>query len=273
MVAYKDLDDLWRDFKRTHGDDKFEELVLDQDLLDTLGYLEDLRDIFYSYLREDEYIPRVLPPIKKRSSIRPIDTLMAPRDFRELAINPPPRSSTPIGPVPERIEEIERGFDKVVPVHSRRDVGLDNTNYYETYQDYQYRPHYVKGRDPSAAKDAHFIENTVRSLQNVRSLTQRDRDIILGTAIGVSRGISGLSREIPDSGRHIEPSEITVDPFKYDLRLDNLDYCITGNTREQILGSHFGMTRFANPGSPFAVMQAIFQRVVDDPFSRHYHLH
>ena len=37
LVAYKDLDDLWRDFKRTHGDDKFEELVLDQDLLDTLG--------------------------------------------------------------------------------------------------------------------------------------------------------------------------------------------------------------------------------------------
>jgi hypothetical protein len=89
----------------------------------------------------------------------------------------------------------------------------------------------------------------------------------LGTAIGVSRGISGLSRVIPDSGRHIEPSEITVDPFKYDLRLDNLVYCITGNTREQILGSHFGMTRFANPGSPFAVMQAIFQMVVDDHFS------
>ena len=60
---------------------------------------------------------------------------MAPRYFRELAINPPPRSSTPIGPVPERIEEIERSFDKVVPVHSRRDVGLDNTNYNETYQD------------------------------------------------------------------------------------------------------------------------------------------
>jgi hypothetical protein len=67
LVAYKDLDDLWRDFKRTHGDDKFEELVLDQDLLDTSRYLEDLRDIFYSYLREDGYIPRVLSPIKKRS--------------------------------------------------------------------------------------------------------------------------------------------------------------------------------------------------------------
>ncbi len=80
---------------------------------------------------------------------------------------------------------VSKSFDKVVPVHSRRDVGLDNTNYNETYQEYQYRPHCVMGRDPSAAKDAHFIENNVRSLQNVRSLTQRGRDIILGTAIGV----------------------------------------------------------------------------------------
>jgi hypothetical protein len=31
------------------------------------------------------------------------------------------------------------------------------------------------------------------------------------------------------------------------------------------LGSRFGMTQFANPGSRFAGMQAIFQRVVDDP--------
>ncbi len=169
--------------------------------------------------------------------------------------------------MPEKIEEIERDFDKVVPVHPRRDVRLDNTNYYKTYQDYQYRPHYVKGRDHSAAKDAHFIENTVKSLQHVWSLTQRDRDIILGTAIVVSGGISGLFRKIPDSGKHKEPSQITVDPFKYDLRLDNFDYCTMGNTREEILGRHFGMTRFANPGSPFAVMQAVFQRVVDDPFS------
>jgi len=95
----------------------------------------------------------------------------------------------------------------------------------------------------------------------------KDRDIILGTDISVSRGISGLSREITNPGIHVEPSQITVDPFKYDLRLNNLDYCTTGNTREQILGSHFGMTRFANPGSHFAVMQAIFQTVVNDPFS------
>ncbi len=118
-----------------------------------------------------------------------------------------------------------------------------------------------------AGRDAHFIENTVRSLQNVPSHTQRERDIILGTAIGVSRGISGLSREIPNPGIHVEPRLVTVDPFKYDLRLHNFDYCITGYTREQILGSPFGMTQFANPGSRFSVMQAIFQRVVDDPFS------
>ena len=83
------------------------------------------------------------------------------------------------------------------------DVGFDNTNYFETYQDYQYRPQYVRGRDPIASREAHSIENTVRSVQNVPSLTQRDRDIILGTAIGVSRGISGLSRETPNPGIHI----------------------------------------------------------------------
>jgi hypothetical protein len=155
-----------------------------------------------------------------------------------------------------------------VSIHPRiYDAGLDNTNYYETYQDYQYRPHYVKGRDPIAGRDAHFIENTVRSLQNVPSLTQRDGYIILNTAIGVSRGISGLSREIPNPGIHAESRPVTIDPFKYDLRLDTFDYCITGNTREQILGNRFGMTRFTNPGSCFAVMQAIFQMVVDDPFS------
>ena len=115
----------------------------------------------------------------------------------KLPINPPPRCSTPIGPVTERIEEIERSFDKVVFIHPRiPDVGLDNTNYFETYQDYQYRPHYIKERDPIADREAHFNENTVRSLQNVPSPTQTDRDIILGTGISVSRGISGLSREI-----------------------------------------------------------------------------
>ena len=82
---------------------------------------------------------------------------MAPRDFRESAINPPPRSSTPIGPPPERIEEIKRSFEKVVPIHHRRDVGLDNINYFET----QYRVHYDRERgDPSISRDVSFIENT-----------------------------------------------------------------------------------------------------------------
>jgi hypothetical protein len=216
LVAYKDLYDLCRNFKRTHDDDKYEELIQDKGFLDILGDLDDLRDLFYSYFREDGYDPRVLSPIKKRSSIRPIDTLMESRDYRELAINPPPRSSTPIGPMPERIEEIERSFDKVVSIYPRiSDVGLDNTNLFETYQDYQYRPHYVKGRDPIVGRDAHFIENTVRSLQIVLSLTHRDRDIILGTAIGVSRGISALSREISNPGIHVEPSQKTVDSYKY----------------------------------------------------------
>ena len=84
------------------------------------------------------------------------------------------------------------------------DACLDNTNYFETYQDYQYRPRIIRGRDPIAGRDAHFIENTVKSLQNIPSLTQRDKDIILGTALGVSRGISGLSREIPNPGIHVE---------------------------------------------------------------------
>jgi hypothetical protein len=48
------------------------------------------------------------PPIKKRSSIRPIDTYPESREYKDLVINPPPRSSAPIGPMPERIEEIER---------------------------------------------------------------------------------------------------------------------------------------------------------------------
>jgi len=65
--------------------------------------------------------------------------------------------STPIGPPPERIEEIKRSFEKVVPIHHRRDVGLDNINYFET----QYRLHYVRERgDPSISRDVCFIENT-----------------------------------------------------------------------------------------------------------------
>jgi hypothetical protein len=268
LAAYKDLDDLCKNFRHSHDADKFKDFVLDQGLRDALRGLDDLRDLFYSYLREDGYDPRVLSPIKKRSSVRPIDTLMFSRDFIELNINPPPRSSTPIGPPPERREKIERSFEKVVPIHHRRDVGLDNTNYFETYQNYQYRPNYVRERgDPNMGRDVRFIENTVRSLQNVPSLTRRERDILLGTAIGVSRGISGLSREIPDPGKQKEISQITADPFKYDLRLDSFDYCITGNTRKQILGKGFGMTHFANPGSRFVVMQAIFQRVVNDSFS------
>jgi len=166
--------------------------------------------------------------------------------------------------MPERIEDIERCFQNAVSVNPRiHDTGLDNNYYFETYQDYQYRPRFVKGRDPFVGRDAHFIENTVRSLQNVPSLTKRDRDIILGTTIGVSRGISGLSREIPNPGIHVKPRPVTI----YDLRLGNFDYCITGNTREKIFGNRFEMTQFANPGTRFALMQAIFQRVVDDPFS------
>lgn len=269
LVAYKDLDHLWSSFRRTHDDDKFEDLIQDKDFLDLLGGLEDLRDIFYSYFREDGYDPRVLSPIKKRPSVRPIDTYLGIRENKDLAINPPPRSSTPISYMPERIEEIERSSDNLVLVPPRiQDAGLDNTNYFETYQDYQYKPRIIRGRDPIMGRDSNFIENTVKSLQTIPSLTQRDRDIILGTAFGIARGISGLSsREIPNPGMHVESRSVTVDPFKYDLRLDNFDYCITGNTREQILGSRFAQTQFANPGSRFAVMQAIFQRVVDDPFS------
>ena len=97
--------------------------------------------------------------------------------------------------MPERIEEIERSSDNLVLAPPRlHDAGLDNTNYFETYQDYQYRPRIIRGRDHIASRDAHFIENTVGSLQNIPSLTQRGKDIILGTALCVSRGISGLSR-------------------------------------------------------------------------------
>jgi len=65
LVAYKYLDDLWKNFRRTHDDDKYEDLIQDKDLLVFLGGLDDLSDIFYSYFREDGYDPRVLSPIKK----------------------------------------------------------------------------------------------------------------------------------------------------------------------------------------------------------------
>ncbi len=108
LVAYKDLDNLWDSFRRTHNDDKFEDLIQDKDLLDLLGGLDDLRDIFYSYFREDGYDPRVLSPIKKRPSVRPIDTYLGTRDYKDPVINPPPRSSSPISHMPKRIEEIEK---------------------------------------------------------------------------------------------------------------------------------------------------------------------
>jgi len=111
LVAYKDLDGLWKNFRRTHDDVKFEDLIQDKDFLDFLVGLDDLRDIFYSYFREDGYDPRVLSPIKKRSSIRPIDTYLDSREYKDLAIKPPPRSSTPIGRMPDRIEEIERSSE------------------------------------------------------------------------------------------------------------------------------------------------------------------
>ena len=76
LAAYKDLDDLWKNFRHTHDDDKIKDFVLDQGLLDALGGLDDLRNLFYSYLREDGYDPRVLSPIKNRSPVRPINTLM-----------------------------------------------------------------------------------------------------------------------------------------------------------------------------------------------------
>ena len=76
LAAYKDLDDLWKNFRHTHDDDKFKDFVLDQGLLDALGGLDDLRNLFYSYLREVWYDPRVLSPIKNRSPVRPINTLM-----------------------------------------------------------------------------------------------------------------------------------------------------------------------------------------------------
>ncbi len=76
-------------------------------------------------------------------------------------------------------------------------------------------------------RDAHFIENNVRSLQNIPSLTQRDKDIILGTVLGVSRGISDLSREIPNPGIHVESRPVTVDPFKYALhQIARFLFCI-----------------------------------------------
>ena len=65
MVAYKDFDDIWKNFRRNHDYFKYEDLIQDKDLLDFLGGLNDLRDIFYSYFSEDGYDARVLSPIKK----------------------------------------------------------------------------------------------------------------------------------------------------------------------------------------------------------------
>jgi hypothetical protein len=65
LVAYKDLDGLWKNFRRTHDDDKFEDLIQDKDFLDFLGDLGDLRYIFYFFFREDGYDPRVLSPHQK----------------------------------------------------------------------------------------------------------------------------------------------------------------------------------------------------------------
>jgi hypothetical protein len=65
LVAYKDLDDLWKDFWGIHDDDKYEDLMEGKELLDFLGGLYDLRYIFYSYFRENGYDPRVFSPLKR----------------------------------------------------------------------------------------------------------------------------------------------------------------------------------------------------------------
>jgi hypothetical protein len=49
LVAYKDLDDLWKNLRHSHDADKFKDFVLDQGLLYALGGLDDLRDLFYSF--------------------------------------------------------------------------------------------------------------------------------------------------------------------------------------------------------------------------------
>jgi hypothetical protein len=107
----------------------------------------------------------------------------------------------------------------------------------------------------------------VKTLNSLEGLSQREKDFIIGTSIGISQGITGLNKEYRDRNRKKVLVEDPTTTFETDLALDTFDFNIHGESREEVLGKNFGSTRFVNPGSRQATRLAIFQRVVDDPNS------
>ncbi len=98
-------------------------------------------------------------------------------------------------------------------------------------------------------------------------MSQREKDFIIGTSIGISQGITVLTKEYRDRNQKKFLIEDPITTFETDLALDTFDYNIYGENREEVLGKKFGSTRFVNPRSKHATRLAIFQRVFDDPNS------
>jgi len=64
-----------------------------------------------------------------------------------------------------------------------------------------------------------------------------------------------------------ESSPSVVERQELDLAVDSFDYCIFGETIEEILGVKFARTNFKDPGSKERAKIGILRRVLSDPFS------
>jgi hypothetical protein len=64
-----------------------------------------------------------------------------------------------------------------------------------------------------------------------------------------------------------ELSPSVVERQEPDLAIDSFDYCVFGETIEEILGVKFAKTVFKDPGSKERTKIGILRRVLSDPFS------
>ena len=92
--------------------------------------------------------------------------------------------------------------------------------------------------------------------------------LITGLALGVSSGVaSGIGNMTKEGKERAKPVLVPAPrpSLKDDMRVSSFDYDIHGTNIDEILGSVFRKTCFINEGARQETMKVILQRVLDDP--------
>jgi len=277
IFAYKDMDLMWKDLEHEWEDLHLTVQVQGSNIYLKLPHLPEIRDIFDHFFRDiryDSFFYQKEVVVPQRSEKQEEKTFFSEpisTHTNRGCLAPPGDNTSFYKQIDPSWSEQERKFQSVLPENYTFE-NLEREKFSNSIFSVGFSERETK---EGLNRGIYCFSDYSRELKN------REEVRISGEKSSVS-GLfypdvcymaPNLAR-VRDEGSQsdlrkgiYELSPSVVERQEPDLAIDSFDYCVFGETIEEILGVKFAKTVFKDPGSKERTKIGILRRVLSDPFS------